>query len=685
MHKVSFPGCTTTPFGSYLKALGVLRLISDQVDAEARGWWDGETFSIESALDDEGIAKFFLEKYKPTPILAPWNGASGFYPKDNKDGITAIANSTDPRFAKYRDSIAICRDMEEVAEGKGADEVSRKTAILRHCRNRLPDEAVEWLDAAMGIAADGSLAFPPILGTGGNEGHLDYTNNFMSRIATLLIQPDSSLRAGELLANALFACRTTSLQKDAAGQFDPGRAGGANQGPGIEHKSTINPWDLVLTLEGAVAWASGIYRRQGPSYRTILCSPFTVKASKTGYGSASEKDDARAEVWAPLWRGHIRYVELKALLREGRATVEGRAATTALEFAEAVRSLGVDRGIDRFIRYSLLKRRGDSYVALPTGTFTAGYRSEADLIRHFRTFFEDFSHAELPRGAEDLRRGVDAAIFQVLLIGGAERIRELMRALGRMVRRAITTSDTGLPRLRLNAAVWLNACGFEVVPEVRIAAALASIDAREVGSMADNLSRAGKGFSWAGSQLPDRLAAVLERRLQMSNATEGASNPVGGACAVHPSDATLFIEGAVDDDAIEDLLFAFSVLDWKKFDADELNYNWSSRRGVLPVYAVLKHLFLAGEIRIGAEPKKVRADGRILPLLKANRTEEAAQIAVYRLRVAGFRPLEVDYAGGVDARRLAGALLIPVRFGKSLAAGIFKEEEREIDEPEFAR
>ena len=103
------------------------------------------------------------------------------------------------------------------------------------------------------------------------------------------------------------------------------------------------------------------------------------------------------------------------------------------------------------------------------------------------------------------------------------------------------------------------------------------------------------------------------------------------------------------------------------------------------MYAVLKHLFLAEEIQIGAEPKKVRADGRILPLLKANRTEEAAQIAVYRLRVAGFRPLEVDYAGGVDARRLAGALLIPVRFGKSLAAGIFKEEEREIDEPEFAR
>jgi CRISPR-associated protein Csx17 len=253
-----------------------------------------------------------------------------------------------------------------------------------------------------------------------------------------------------------------------------------------------------------------------------------------------------------------------------------------------------------------------------------------------------------------------------------------------MVQRAITTSDTRLPRLRLNAAEWLNACGFEV-PEVRIAAALASIYTREAGSIADNLSRGGSGFAWVGSELPDRLAAVLERRLQINNAIDGGSNPLFGRCWIHPADATSFVEGSVDDRAIEELLFAFCALDWNKFDADEVNDSCSSRRGVLPVYAVLKHLFLAGEIRIGAEPRKVRADGRILPLLKANRTEEAAQIAVYRLRVAGFRPLEVDYAGGVDARRLAGALLIPVRSGKSLARGIFKEEEREIHEPEFAR
>src|SRR5438445_13181820 len=112
----------------------------------------------------------------------------------------------------------------------------------------------------------------------------------MPRIAAQLISPDHATPVRELLTNALFGYRTTALQAGAAGQYDPGRAGGANQGPGISHESTTNPWDLVLTLEGAVAWASGLYRRQGASYRAVLCSPFTVRASSVGYGSASAKD-----------------------------------------------------------------------------------------------------------------------------------------------------------------------------------------------------------------------------------------------------------------------------------------------------------------------------------------------------------------------------------------------------------
>src|SRR3972149_5271257 len=58
-------GCAPTPLAHYLKALGILRLVAEQVDPQARGWWEGERFRLANS--------------RPTPLLAPWNGASGFF------------------------------------------------------------------------------------------------------------------------------------------------------------------------------------------------------------------------------------------------------------------------------------------------------------------------------------------------------------------------------------------------------------------------------------------------------------------------------------------------------------------------------------------------------------------------------------------------------------------------------
>ena len=56
-------------------------------------------------------------------------------------------------------------------------------------------------------------------------------------------------------------------------------------------------------------------------------------------------------------------------------------AANSIEFAEAVRSLSVDRGISDFVRYNLLERRGNNYLALPTGVFNVHYKEESSLIR----------------------------------------------------------------------------------------------------------------------------------------------------------------------------------------------------------------------------------------------------------------------------------------------------------------
>jgi CRISPR-associated protein Csx17 len=250
-------------------------------------------------------------------------------------------------------------------------------------------------------------------------------------------------------------------------------------------------------------------------------------------------------------------------------------------------------------------------------------------------------------------------------------MREIMAAFGRMVRRIATTTDSSLPRGRLRANPWLAQCDMNF-PEVRIAAALASVFDREIGSIRENLSRAGSAFAWSGLNLAERLVSVLSRRLLMGSAAETRYNPLGGACRLHPGDTALFIEGSVDDNLIEDLLFAFLVFEWKGFESPQIG----KRVEVVPVYAVLKHLFLANEIHWGPEPVSLRADPRILSLLVAGNIEGAGEIAVHRLRIAGLRPLDVNYSGGCDPQRLAASLLIPVR-SSGLRNGVFHEQSLE--------
>ena len=92
-HVLQLLGCAPEPLMAYLKALGVFRLVAEQKDNDARAWWRNDTFTLSSALDRDALLEFFLHDYKPTPIVSPWNGGSGFYPRDNRDAITVLCSS----------------------------------------------------------------------------------------------------------------------------------------------------------------------------------------------------------------------------------------------------------------------------------------------------------------------------------------------------------------------------------------------------------------------------------------------------------------------------------------------------------------------------------------------------------------------------------------------------------------
>ena len=265
----------------------------------------------------------------------------------------------------------------------------------------------------------------------------------MERLSELLIAPvDKKTPVRDLLANALFSRLTNGLQGIAVGQYDPGRAGGFNQGERIEVEAVANPWNTVLTLEGAASWVGGIYRRQGAAYRSFLCSPFTVRPSAVGYGSASGKDEASARAEFGLRFGGMLRDFGNWRCSYGKAGRRWTASRrrTGWSSRKQPEMLGVNRGIDAFVRYSLLKRRGDSYIALPTGKFPVQYRSTADLVRELTPFVDAAGRAakgsggEIPNSWPPLARAMDEAMFQALLHGRQDLLVDVAAAFGAMHR-----------------------------------------------------------------------------------------------------------------------------------------------------------------------------------------------------------------------------------------------------------
>ena len=385
--EIILSGCSPTPLASYLKALGVLRLIASPTssvsgtaaDPEVHGFWENEHFHLLTRLDPGALTRFFLEDYAPSPIIAPWNGGSGFYAGDNKTGIEPLACSkVAPRFLTIADAIKTAFQEVEKQGLKKRPEGLDKTRFVEGLRGCLPDTALDWLDAALALSGD-RISFPQLLGTGGNDGRLDFTNNFMQRLtSTFDIATGNPKEDSErLLRTALFANGTWGFHNVAIGQFAPGAAGGPNASTGYEADSNVNPWDFVLALEGAIMFAGAATRRHQGSPELGASFPFTVRPTGAGWGGVSDSDEenARAEFWAPLWDQPAGHRELEGLLKEGRAVLNGKTARDGLDFARAAASLGTSRGVSGFARYGFVMRSGKAYLAAPLGTLSVGSRT----------------------------------------------------------------------------------------------------------------------------------------------------------------------------------------------------------------------------------------------------------------------------------------------------------------------
>ena len=82
-HTHKLTGCAPIPLAHYLKALGILRLVGEQADEHAQGWWSGDVFHLKTILNKAELLDFFRLRYTPTPLVVPWSGADFFVAERN--------------------------------------------------------------------------------------------------------------------------------------------------------------------------------------------------------------------------------------------------------------------------------------------------------------------------------------------------------------------------------------------------------------------------------------------------------------------------------------------------------------------------------------------------------------------------------------------------------------------------
>lgn len=688
MPEIPLLGCRPEPMAHYLKGLAILRLLAEQADPEARGWWEKDVFCLRSSLNKDELTVFFLKTYRPTPVIAPWNGGSGFSPGDNQDGIKPLEETSADRFRDYRRAI---QDARRILAGLGITrklEKEDKPAVLLSARNSLSEKALAWMDAAVVLTGDGAK-YPPLLGTGGNDGHLDFTNNFMQRLGDLFDpgtgQPRPPSKAW--LEASLFADPVPGLPKKPIGQFFPGAAGGANATTGFGAKPVINPWDFVLTIEGALVFASAAARRMAGGQPGVLSYPFTVRVAGVGYGSAHGSDEkARGETWLPLWRNQATLAEVSALFSEGRARVGRRSAVGGVDFARAVASLGVDRGITGFQRYGFQERNGLAYFATPLGRWRVAHRPEADLLAEIDAWLERFRSqaggGQAPARFGRALRSLERAIMVFCREGGPRRFSEIIIALGEA-----EAALAGSPKFRKDAYLnpvpllsggWLRA-GDDGSPEFRLAAALASAGIREnmepvqVGRWAtwlptDDHPR----VVWGSDDLAGNLGDVLRRRCLDAHRSGDPPEP-RGRCPASLGDVAAFIRGETDDARLDALLKGLILVDW----ADPGYYPAGPAEPLPPaLFSLMKLTHLPHPLRDITIPW----EGSILARALAGDAAQASRSAVRRLRGSGFRPsFEALCEPAFLTRRAGAALLIPLseKDGDRLAATVLRANSEE--------
>ncbi len=686
------PGLRPEPLAGYLAGLGLIRVLGEQADPEATAAWTPDGLVIGTVVPD--LAAWLAERYLPTPVLSPWNSGSGFGLKDKEPlrALETVLAHPSPRLAPLREAIPIARDVVSKARAKGwiTDGATGgdKSRVVLDFRNRCPDALLPWIDAAVVLAGNDTF-FPPLLGTGGNDGRLDFSTNFHQRLLDVIGVSDKDRARSLATARDLIdGTEAEQLAGAAIGQFDPAGAGGPGSSRFGAAESLVNSWGYVLFVEGALLFAASATRRnQHAAGRAAM--PFTVQGSPDGSASGAAGEESRGEVWTPVWTREFTLAEIKQTFAEARVSWRGRPARRAVHFYAATRTLGVARGIDEFTRYGLQRRNGLAFAAVPLARVHVREHAEVGLAAAIEDWAARFSGSDASAAVGQAARGFEAAHLAYARDGGAlplARLLAALTALEQAVGRSGRARDASPVRYAPPARQFLDVLRQAESPELRVAAGLAScatlpgtdqvgVPSRSLRQVllpidppvpGDRLQPNGRwrdaplvpGF---GSQdLADVLADVLIWRSRAAAAERGEEKFRGVTTfrlgmPVPPADLHAFASEQLDGRMLDLFLRACLALNWRN-----VRHEWSPARPGIPVTTLGLLQAIAAGIAAddGGDEPRLALSPDWATRLAAEQVRAVHDEAAARLRRVGWDAAPAPPASSAgDGVRIAAALV----------------------------
>ena len=688
MSKHKLRGCKTTPSSSYLKALGLLRIISKK-DPSITACWENNNLILDTEMSKEEIIEYLSTKYGPTPVISPWS-----YDKFQRTRTSLQDLIKSERFRSYNETLTridhifekfrvICK-LDEITK---ADVDHNKELLLKLCRNYLPNDVIPWLDAVYVTGVD-KPHFAPILGSGANDGNFDISENFVKHIIKVLsMNKESVIESKKWLESALFG-NIVNLEKMTTVGHNTDGTGGPNSGVvGFKGKSLSNPWDYILMIEGTILFAGNLSKHLSSNNTDKAVFPFTANTSNVGYAAASINDSdegkdapSRGELWLPIWESPATYKEIKHIFNEGRIQLGKKPAKTGTEFARAIITLGVERGISKFQRYCILKRKGKAHLTIDAGMIHVADEPTARLLDELDKWYNAIitkSKKHAPETLLRLIRDHDESIIKFCAYRKKQNLLQLLITLGKLERYISRRAD--FEPLQKLSDQWLVEC-YDGSVEFRLAASIASIkNVNSVGGIRENLENIiqEKNGSWKhkkdavssvwkeNDNLLKNMSRILQRRSLDGKIKSHDIPPIKGIIHAKINDIVKFLNGDLDIKKISDLILPLSVIDI----TSETEYPWKQdlkEDTSLPLpeaYMIIKLIYPSNK------NEKIPYDLSVLNMLSSGRIDDAYAKASYILHAHRLSPLRYSKETGnatstslsdVVKEHLLASLLFPI-------------------------